>query len=149
MSRSATLLSRVGPVLSPSMLLAVALTLAGCALLLLLWGAARGLRFGPRHRVAVGERRQLLEHLQATADFGWRGALLDAPLEGLRHDLLQSAGRDLGVSVLAVEERVKRIAELARIPEREVEFALNADSLSRKRDFVRTMGILSRIRRRL
>ena len=137
------------PRLEALMLSAFPLTFAGCLLLLLIWGAARSLRFGPRRRVKVGERRQLLEHLQATADFGWRSALLDAPLEALRQDLVQRAARDLGVSPLSAGQHVKGIAKLARIPERDVEFAFNADPLLKKRDFVRTMGILARIRRRL
>ena len=56
------------------------LTLTGCALLCLVWAASMSLRFGPQPILEAGERRQLLEHLQATADFWWRGALLQSPL---------------------------------------------------------------------
>ena len=131
------------------------LTLAGVGLIFLVWAASATLRFGPYRRVASVERRQLLEHLQATADFLWRGALLHPPLEALREDLAQRATRTSAAGAGTPQGRVRRtvqivqIAEIAQLPVEDVEFALTGNSLASKRDFVKTMQILGKARRHL
>jgi hypothetical protein len=125
------------------------LTGVGFGLLFIVWAAARSLRFGPYRMVESGERRQLLEHLQATADFLWRGALLHSPLEALRDDLRQRAMRTSGTQAGSQREITQRIAEIAQLPPEDVDFALSGDALSNKREFVKSMQILANGRRHL
>ena len=75
--------------------------------------------------------------------------MLRAPLEALRKDLRQRAGRELALAPLGLESNAERIAKAARLPLLDVELALTGDPTMKKRDFVKTMQILGMSRRHL
>ena len=93
---------------------AAILTLA-LALLLLLWAAVR--RFGPLLPEAAGERRALIEHIDASGRWLWK-------LDGGREQLLQAAR----IPVLALLER--RLPGLARLPDARLRQVAEACGLS-------------------
>jgi hypothetical protein len=126
------------------------LTCAGAVALLLLWATAQSLRFGPMLPGAEGERRELLEHLEASAHFLWRRELLADALDALREEITQRAALQHGAwPRLNAAGRMGHLAELAELPPQDVHAALTLTPPLRRRELVHTMQTLQAIRRKL
>ncbi|WP_455923934.1 DUF4350 domain-containing protein [Pseudomonas putida] len=92
-------------------------TLASLALLLLLVVWHFGLRHGPIQAPPATARRQLREHLRATAAFMLRNAGQDRLLRALQQDILRRARRrHPGFDRLAVAEQWQVLSRLTRQP---------------------------------
>ncbi|MBW2273121.1 MAG: DUF4350 domain-containing protein [Deltaproteobacteria bacterium] len=126
------------------------LTCAGVTALLLVWAAAKSIRFGPMRPGSEGERRELLEHLEASAHFLWRRGLLGGALEELREEIaLRAAAHHRSWTRLDATGRIRTLAELAELPEPEVYAAFTRTPPLRRRELVHTMQTLQAIRRML
>mgnify|MGYP001077495927 CR=1 FL=1 len=66
------------------------ITLMVAAFLLLLWLWYRGVRFGPVRENFTMERRQLMEHIDASAHFLWRIGKTDHLIQAIRDQTLQA-----------------------------------------------------------
>ncbi|PWE47765.1 DUF4350 domain-containing protein [Pseudomonas prosekii] len=103
----------------PQALVALAaLILLGC------WHA--GVRHGPLLQPPAKARRQLQEHLRASADFMLRRNGQDSLLQALQHDILRRARRrHPGFEQLAVAEQWLVLSRLTRQPTRAISQALS------------------------
>ncbi|TWD45515.1 DUF4350 domain-containing protein [Pseudomonas sp. SJZ131] len=103
----------------PQALVALAaLILLGC------WQA--GVRHGPLLQPPAKARRQLQEHLRASADFMLRRNGQDSLLQALQHDILRRARRrHPGFEQLAVAEQWLVLSRLTRQPTRAISQALS------------------------
>ena len=103
----------------PQALVALAaLILLGC------WQA--GVRHGPLLQPHAKARRQLQEHLRASADFMLRRNGQDSLLQALQHDILRRARRrHPGFEQLAVAEQWLVLSRLTRQPTRAISQALS------------------------
>ena len=129
----------------PQALVALAALLA-----LALWHA--GMRQGPMRAPAPKARRQLLEHLQASADFLLRRSGQGALLQALQRDILRAARRrHPGFEHLDTAEQQQALEQLTRQPSHVISQAL--DPLPAKRlssaDFSRQVASLQTLRNAL
>jgi hypothetical protein len=137
-------------------LLASSFPLAGMGLaaLFLVWGASTSLRFGVEPARTDGERRELLEHLEAGTQFLWRRGLIASTLVQLRGEINELCDRHHGLGdgrsrALSPRERTQILSRLAKRPEEEVASALSGPPPARRRDLVRMTRTLQAIRRTL
>ena len=119
-------------------------------LALALWHA--GMRQGPIRAPAPKARRQLLEHLQASADFLLRRSGQGALLQALQRDILRAARRrHPGFEHLDTAEQQQALEQLTRQPSHVISQAL--DPLPAKRlssaDFSRQVASLHTLRNAL
>lgn len=119
-------------------------------LALALWHA--GMRQGPIRAPAPKARRQLLEHLQASADFLLRRSGQGALLQALQRDILRAARRrHPGFEHLDTAEQQQALEQLTRQPSHVISQAL--DPLPAKRlssaDFSRQVASLQTLRNAL
>ena len=119
-------------------------------LALALWHA--GMRQGPIRAPAPKARRQLLEHLQASADFLLRRSGQGALLQALQRDILRAARRrHPGFEHLDTAEQQQVLEQLTRQPSHVISQAL--DPLPAKRlssaDFSRQVASLQTLRNAL
>lgn len=122
--------------------------LLGLAALLLLWTWSATRRFGPLLPVPAGTRRALIEHIEASGRWLWKlpqgRSLL---LEAVRKRTLQQLLRRLPeLHALDGNERARRLARLARLPEAQVSDALLGAPAARAADFTRQISILQQLR---
>lgn len=128
----------------PQALLALALLLA-----LTLWRV--GMRQGPLQPAASPARRQLEEHLRASADFRLRHGGQHGLLQGLREEILQRARRrHPGFAQLAREQQWQQLARLCQLPPESIRTAMHpaSDSLSAA-EFTRQVADLQTLRNTL
>ncbi|AZF33687.1 hypothetical protein C4J89_4240 [Pseudomonas sp. R4-35-07] len=117
---------------------------------LALWQA--GMRQGPIRAPAPKARRQLQEHLRASADFLLRRNGQGALLQALQHDLLRTARRrHPGFEHLDTAEQCQVLALLTRQPSPIISQALGAPALKRlsSADFSRQVACLQTLRNAL
>lgn len=96
------------------------------AALIVLAGWHVGVRHGPLLQPAPGARRQLQEHLRASADFMLRHSGQNSLLQGLQQDVLRRAQRrHPGFEKLPVAEQWLVLARLTRQPTRAISQALS------------------------
>lgn len=119
-------------------------------LALALWHA--GMRQGPIRAPAPKARRQLLEHLQASADFLLRRSGQGVLLQALQRDILRAARRrHPGFEHLDTAEQQQALEQLTRQPSHVISQAL--DPLPAKRlssaDFSRQVASLQTLRNAL
>jgi len=129
----------------PQALTALAL-LAGLAL----WHV--GLRHGPLQAPAPRARRQLTEHLRASADFVLRRSGQQALLRSLQQDVLRRARqRHPGFELLGVADQWQVLARLTRQPTSAVGQALRPRPNTRmsRTDFTRQVAHLQTLRNAL
>jgi hypothetical protein len=115
-----------------------------------LWSA--GMRQGPVRAPAVGARRQLVEHLRASAEFLRRRTGQQALLRILQMDILRRARvRHPGFESLVVAEQWQVLARLTRQPTGVISQALRPRPAQRmsNSDFTRQVAHLQTIRNAL
>ncbi len=124
----------------------LALISVACFLLLLLWAAVR--RFGPLLPMPEGERRSLMEHIDASGAWLWHA-------EGGRLQLLESTRLD---TMKLIERRAPKIARMAPgpmattlaalvdLPESHVIEALHSDAAPQVLLFTRQIRTLQTLR---
>ncbi len=118
----------------------------GALLVLWTWNATR--RFGPLLPAKANARRALIEHIEASGRWLWqlpqgRGLLLEA----VRKRTLQQLLRRLPeLHALDGNERARRLARLAKLPEAQVSDALLGAPAARAADFTRQISILQQLR---
>ncbi len=125
------------------------LTSAGAVALVLMWAAARGLRHGPSVSSRATERRELLEHLEASARFLWQHDLATSALGDLRQDIRLRSARRHGLRNPTAEETRRLVSEGGEYASEVLYAALDAPVPRRPRDFVQLMRTLQSIRRKL
>ncbi len=123
-----------------------ALCAAAVALALWAWAASR--RFGPAIPAPAGERRALLEHIDASGRWLWqvpggRDVLLAAVRRTVMARLQRRAPELL---TLDAATRVRRLAELAGLSADDVDSALHAPPAQRAADFTHQISTLQRLR---
>ncbi|MBO0492776.1 DUF4350 domain-containing protein [Pseudomonas sp. Marseille-Q1929] len=129
----------------PQALVALAALLA-----LALWHA--GMRQGPMRAPAPKARRQLLEHLQASADFLLRRSGQGALLQALQRDILRAARRrHPGFEHLDTAEQQQALEQLTRQPSHVISQALGPLAAKRlsSADFSRQVASLQTLRNAL
>ncbi|MFI8744709.1 DUF4350 domain-containing protein [Pseudomonas sp. NPDC077186] len=124
-------------------------------LLALLLGAALwhlGMRHGPLLAPASRARRQLEEHLRASADFLLRRSGQQALLQGLQQDIRRRARRrHPGFDKLGVAEQWQVLGRLTRLPARDISQAMRPLPPQRlsASDFTRQVAHLQSLRNAL
>ena len=124
----------------------LALISVACFLLLLLWAAVR--RFGPLLPMPEGERRSLMEHIDASGAWLWKaeGGSLQL-LEAARHDTLALiARRAPKLSRLPPGPMASALAALVDLPESHVIEALHSDTAPHIQLFTRQIRTLQTLR---
>ncbi len=119
-------------------------------IVLALWHA--GLRQGPIHAPAPKARRQLQEHLRASADFLLRRSGQGALLQALQQDLLRTARRrHPGFEHLDMAEQCQVLEHLTQQPSPIIRQALGAPALKRlsSADFSQRVACLQTLRNAL
>ncbi|KAF1053381.1 MAG: hypothetical protein GAK43_01438 [Stenotrophomonas maltophilia] len=127
-----------------------ALAAFGLLLALLLWRAS--LRQGPLLPVASRARRQLLEHLRASADFILRQRGHVALLQGLQRDVLRRARqRQPGFERLPVAEQWQALGRMTRLPVSAISQAMRPYPVQRigAAEFTRQVAHLQTLRNAL
>lgn len=124
------------------------LVVIGLAALLLLWTWSASRRFGPMLPEAASARRALIEHIEASGRWLWRlpqgrALLLDAVRRSTEKQLLRRLPE---LHALDPNERVRRLARLASLPEAQVSDALLGAPAARGADFTRQISILQQLR---
>ncbi len=124
------------------------LVVLGLAALLLLWTWSASRRFGPMLPEAATARRALIEHIEASGRWLWRlpqgrALLLDAVRKSTEKQLLRRLPE---LHALGPNERARRLARLAKLPEAHVSDALLGAPAARAADFTRQISILQQLR---
>ena len=128
----------------------LALTALGVLTLLALWRA--GMRQGPLQPEPERARRQLTEHLRASADFLIRRRGQQTLLRGLQTDILHRAQqRHPGFERLAVAEQWQVLARLTRQPTSAIGHGLRPrlDTRISRTEFTRQVAYLQTLRNAL
>lgn len=120
----------------------------GLAALLLLWTWNATRRFGPLLPEAASARRALIEHIDASGRWLWRlpqgrALLLDAVRRRTEKQLLRRLPE---LHALEGNERARRLARLAKLPEAQVSDALYGAVAARAADFTRQISTLQQLR---
>ncbi len=127
-----------------------ALTAFALLIGLLLWHV--GMRHGPLQAPASGARRQLTEHLRASADFLLRRSGQQALLRALQQDIVRCARqRHPGFETLNVAEQWQVLARLTRQPTSAISQALRPrpDKRLSSSEFTRQVAHLQTLRNAL
>ncbi|HEY0586426.1 MAG TPA: DUF4350 domain-containing protein [Pseudoduganella sp.] len=124
------------------------LAVLGLAALLLLWAWSASRRFGPMLPEAATARRALIEHIEASGRWLWRlpqgrALLLQAVRKSTEKQLLRRLPE---LHALGPNERARRLARLAQLPEAQVSDALLGAPAARAADFTRQISILQQLR---
>lgn len=116
-----------------------------------LWLWQAGVRHGPLQAPAANGRRQLQEHLRASADFMLRHNGQQALLQALQQDVLRRARRHPGFDQLNVAEQWLALSRLTRQPTRAISQALSPVPNRRmsSADFCRQVAHLQTLRNTL
>ncbi len=126
--------------------------LIGIATVLLLWGWRRWVRFGPLIPDPSPSRRQLLEHIQASALFSWRHHQIEPMLKTLRDDIWLQLSRHHGVEHNANESPIAVLNKLANIiqqPRDWVQHAMTCPPPQREANWIELISQLQTIRNAL
>jgi hypothetical protein len=119
-------------------------------LALIAWLAARSQRFGPLLPVPVGNRRALLEHIQASGEFAFRrargGALHTAVLNLFRQRLRR---RDPMLAALDGDTQIQALAERLNLDAARIRAAITPIGLHRPDVFLHSISTLIQMRNRL
>lgn len=128
----------------------LALTLLALLIIAALWHL--GMRHGPMLAPASRARRQLEEHLRASADFRLRRSGQHSLLHGLQQDIKRRARRrHPGFDKLAVAEQWQVLGRLTRLPARDIGQAMRPLPPQRlsASDFTRQVAHLQSLRNAL
>jgi hypothetical protein len=122
--------------------------LLGLVALLLLWTWNATRRFGPLLPEAAGERRALIEHIEASGRWLWklpqgRALLLNAVRQRTEKQLLRRLPE---LHALSPAERARRLARLTRLPEPQVSNALLGAASARAAEFTQQISTLQQLR---
>lgn len=105
--------------------------------LVLCWVVRAGARFGPLLEVEVGDRRSLLEHLDAAGRFLWRCHAHEPMLRPVRENLVREIGRRRPAwARISDEDKVARLAELSDLSTERVQHALMEEKIGDAHGFV-------------
>ena len=117
-------------------------------LLVALWW--KGVRFGPPVADQLPERRSVLEHISASADFLWRSQLGSVLLDSTRRAALARVERrDPSFTQLGENERVERLSQATGMSRGELLRALSDRGAEDPTEFTRTVRSLERLRKKL
>lgn len=139
------------------------------SLLVGVWVWSRWVRFGPVLPEPPRERRSLLEHIRATADYLWRQEEVGRLVASARQGLLKRAGaRFPGFSQLPSRAKLERLASGSEVPLAEIGWALGSkiggsriggsriggskvetEGRAKAAEMLRRLQILERVRRSL
>lgn len=124
--------------------------LIGCAVLLLLWGWRRWVRFGPLLPEPPTARRQLLEHIEASARFSWRHQQADNLLATLRDDIWWHLIRHHGIQRNGDNSAaLSKLAELSQLPGDVIRHAMTSPAPQRELHWIELISQLQTIRNAL
>lgn len=138
------------PTLAALLFGAMPLACMSFALWLFAWAASRSLAIGPHLPTPAAPRRELLEHLEASAHFLWRQRLLAASFAELRDEIGQRARqRSRDFEAKNRGERAHALAEISGLPADRIDFAMAAEVPSKRQEFTIVMQTLQSIRRSL
>ncbi len=145
------LLHRIrAPSLAQRLLRAIPLTLATLALAVGLLLARVTRRFGPLLPAGRGDRRQLLEHIEASGYYLWAegfsSTLLEAARARVRRKLYQLWPE---LEKTPPAEQITRLAEITRLPGESIESALFTRARTQRESFTRQIRQLEKLRKRL
>ncbi|HMB42732.1 MAG TPA: hypothetical protein VKM00_02505, partial [Luteimonas sp.] len=119
-------------------------------LALFAWLMARSQRFGPLLPMPVGNRRALLEHVQASGEFAFRrgrgGALHTAVLNLFRQRLQR---RDPMIAALNGDAQIQALAERLNLDATRIRTAIAPIGLHRPDVFLHSISTLIQMRNRL
>ncbi len=117
---------------------------------IVLYGFSRSLRYGRAQPEGEGERRELLEHLEASAGFLFRRGGLDETLEALRRDTQERIARHDGIRhARSHEERMQALARITGVPRSAIDDALVEPMPTTRKGLVHVTHTLQTIRRNL
>lgn len=120
------------------------------AVLLGFWLWRRAARFGPLLPDPSRERRSLIEHIRASAEFLWRRGEAASLVESGRQALLKRAGvRFPGFARMPSRAKVEKLAALGELPGETVSWALGGTVPGRPHELTRMIETLERLRRPL
>jgi hypothetical protein len=117
-------------------------------LLVALWW--KGVRFGPPVPDVVPERRSVVEHISASADFLWRSRLGTVLLASARRAALARFElREPGFAELGDNERVERLSAASGLSRGQLLRALSDHGADDPTEFTNAVRTLERLRKRL
>ena len=118
--------------------------------LLLLWLWARSRRFGPLIQHKVSQRRQLMEHLHASASFFWRHERQHRLIDELQQSIVKTvAHRHQGYHKLESAMQSELIAKITQLDGADVHWAMHCSQCPNPQTFTRLIRVLQTIRNRL
>jgi len=115
---------------------------------LMIWRFAP--RFGPLKIDTQETRRQLMEHIEASAAFYWQRGEVNELIDTLRNDIEERIERlRLDYSSKNFEEKTALIHKLTQVPEDSIQYALTPVEKLKEPDFIQQTQILQQIRKSL
>ncbi len=119
-------------------------------LMLGIWLSGAFFRFGPLLPQPVAERRQLLEHIDASGKFFWKNQRKQRLTQSVRTALHKKIARSYpGWEQLSPQEQRTRMIELLDMPESTLSNLLDTDSELQPQDFTRLIRQLENTRKQL
>ncbi|CBL46845.1 Hypothetical protein HDN1F_32620 [gamma proteobacterium HdN1] len=119
----------------------------GVGVLLVLWLLHRGLRIGPIRTEPIRARRQLLEHIDASARFIWQNHEHSILLDEARQPVLSKCQIVNDKPVFS--KQITRALEQLKLPEARLLWALTTPKVRDELEFVELIRILQQVRTRL
>lgn len=124
--------------------------LISCAVLLLFWGWSRWVRFGPLIPEPPTARRQLLEHIEASAHFNWRHQQANDLLATLRDDIWWRLNHHHGIQRNGDDNNaLAKLIELSLLPDAVVRHAMTSPAPQRESHWIELISQLQTIRNAL
>lgn len=126
--------------------------LIGLLAWLLLWGWRRWVRFGPLVPDPSPERRQLLEHIEASTRFQWKHQQLEPLLQRLRDDIWLHLNRHHGIDHQQGDNSIaalRKLAELSQQPADIIRQAMTCPAPQREINWIELISQLQTIRNAL
>lgn len=138
------------PTLASLVWKAAPLLCASFVIWLVFWAASRSLAVGLRMREDEPSRRQLLEHLEASAHFLWRRGLIGPSLSAVRDEIVQRARRQThDFDALDRGGRARALARMTSLSAARIDHAMFADPTNQRAEFTSIIRTLQSIRRQL
>ncbi len=125
----------------------------GLGLILVLW--KQGKRFGPTIPDASFNRRQLVEHIEASTRFSWNHKQFESNMAVLLQDIRQQLRITHNIifdelsDVHSTPEVVKKIAQITQMDEKSVQSAFVPSFEYKENAFVQRIQLLQQLRNRL
>ena len=104
------------------------------------------LRFGPAIATPSAARRQLIEHLQASATFKWKHEKNHAEISQIQHEIMMATARKQGRQTIDFEKDIAWLANASQLSEEEIRSSLSTECPREPLEFVSLTKILFRLR---